>query len=849
MVGLVLLALVMAASCTGNGCRSCESCKKCGEEKQPEPSVTGPQAGATGPSAQAGETGEPAPGETVGGPSRPGAKDAETAEPAIPSGAEEAREERLKAITEKGEGTNKPETPAGLNARVVKSNFVELSWRDTSDNETSFQVDRRGEDETFTAIQRLPANRENMKDGPLDPDTYSYRVRALSRKGASPFAGPVEVTITTPKEAPAAPGNLTATAQPSGEILLNWSANSQNAGYYRMERSGSDTGWLDLAVLNPDLTSYQDVNPESGVEYSYRVFAGNEAGESGPSNVATAMAEEDDEIPEAPTNLEGSVAGPNLVVLEWQDNSDNENKFIVEKFHPAAGRFIAVKEVARNTAKSMMGNLSRGETGKYRVKAANLTGESDPSKSVTVTTEGEALHTYMMEVAPGQMTVEEPDDPTLPRLEIQDVRQEGGDLAARVTVHNPNPEVQLENVYLLAAESDAEGIVFKDCDRGPSSCSVSEGLDTGNPVGYQYVEGGYLGEAPLGGELETYDLKNRQRQIAVRDIWPACGQVDTDWRIGGLTGPATIALNLYATQSPADFTKDRRYDNDLPMFMIETYSVGLEDGVHEPGARSNPTARPVSSLSPGDVFAVNISVEAADWMESQGEIGKIELDPEAHYVYWSTLAYVLNYDPEVIRPIESSMVTDEGARLRPKVRDPRVDDPAADGWTQEGSFSFTAWFPDQGWIQSIYSYPLFKTQQGPDGEPECVHCFEEGFLDEEGRLQGPDPEPEAFLSVIYFEVVGDPGSGSPLRLFPKPETLTDPKTTNGTLLPIPCKRLDPEERKILTGSSVCNPPDKTLANYQDDRSYHAWKEINKVLPPTFQLPGDYQVQEAYVCVE
>jgi|GEM_PF-6978891 len=817
IMGVALLAMVMAVSCTGNGCQGCTSCKSCGEEKPPEPGISDKGPGTTGPGAQPGQT---VPGETVKGPKPPGQLDSDTVKPDVPPGTESKKKERLRSIVEQGEGTNRPATPTGFSATVVRSNFVELSWRDASDNEISFQVDKAGEDGIFSAIKRVAANTDEATDGPLDPGSYSYRVRAVSETGASPFVGPARVTISTAQQPPAAPSNLSASPDPSGEILLNWNSNSTNVGYFRMERAGGEQSWTGLGTLNPEMTAYRDMNSESGVEYSYRVFAGNDAGESGPSNVATAMVEADDEKPEAPSNLQGSVAGPNSVVLDWQDNSDNEDMFIIQKFDPTANRYLTVKEVDRDNRKAMMGNISRGETGEYRVKAANQAGESDPSNSVTVTTQGEALHTYMMEIGPGQMTVEIPSDSMLPRIEVENVRQDGGDLIADVTVHNPDPGVQLENVYVLAAESDAAGLVFRNCDRGVATCSVDQGVESDDPVGYQYVEGGYLGKAPMGGKLQTFDLRNRQRQIAVRDIWPACGQVETEWRIGGVTGPATVALNLYATQSPADFTMDSRYDNDLPMFIIETYSVGVEDGLHEAGSRENPTARPINSLSPGDVFAVNVSVEAGDWMENQAEIGKIELEPNAHYVYWTTLAYVLTYDPEVIRPIESPVITDEGARLMSGVRDPMEQKYAADdGWSQQGSFNFTAWFAEEGWIQSIYSYPAFQTKQ-EGGETKCVHCFQEGFLDEDGRLQGPDPEPEAFLSVIYFQVVGEPGNGSPLRLFPKPETLIAPMKTNGT-----------------------------ITDYKDDTNYTDWKEMNKLLPPTYQLPGDYQVQEAYICVE
>ena len=212
-----------------------------------------------------------------------------------------------------------------------------------------------------------------------------------------------------------------------------------------------------------------------------------------------------------------------------------------------------------------------------------------------------------------------------------------------------------------------------------------------------------------------------------------------------------------------------------------------------------------------------ISVEAGDGMESQPELGRL---PDATYLYWGQAGFVLTFDPAVLRPLGKPVVIGSGAVLRPGVRDPLLPPYAlTDGWGVTSDLMASAFHPRGGWLRAIFNYPLFSLRPGPLGSPACVHCFLEGFQLPGGLPQGPDLDDDARLAVIYFQIVGAPGQGSALRLRPWPETMLKLQGTSGT-----------------------------VGDPADDLPASPLREVSRSLPPALQLPGDYQVEEGYICV-
>jgi hypothetical protein len=92
---------------------------------------------------------------------------------------------------------------------------------------------------------------------------------------------------------PAAPTNLTATsaqtAKPKGEITLRWTDNSNNETSFAIERYiWGGSGFVQVATVGANTTSYIDGNLARKTTYFYRVRALSGAAKSGYSNIAGA---------------------------------------------------------------------------------------------------------------------------------------------------------------------------------------------------------------------------------------------------------------------------------------------------------------------------------------------------------------------------------------------------------------------------------------------------------------------------------------------------------------------------------------------------------------------------------
>jgi len=119
-------------------------------------------------------------------------------------------------------------------------------------------------------------------------------------------------------------------------------------------------------------TTFADGNLASGLTYWYRVRAVAPAGDSPPSNAASATTPSGP--PAAPASL-GAKASSGRIDLTWKDQSPSETGFVVER--STDGRaFAAVATLAANTTCWSNTGLKRSQTYYYRVSAFNAAGSS-----------------------------------------------------------------------------------------------------------------------------------------------------------------------------------------------------------------------------------------------------------------------------------------------------------------------------------------------------------------------------------------------------------------------------------------------------------------------------------------
>ncbi len=107
------------------------------------------------------------------------------------------------ALAANGSLYEAPLAPADFTASPTGPGEVTLSWTDTSDFESGFQIERKKEsDEAYSGIASLPADTASHIDQGLEEGvTYFYRIRAQHGAAASPYSAEASATTPTPPTA------------------------------------------------------------------------------------------------------------------------------------------------------------------------------------------------------------------------------------------------------------------------------------------------------------------------------------------------------------------------------------------------------------------------------------------------------------------------------------------------------------------------------------------------------------------------------------------------------------------------------------------------------------------------
>ncbi len=177
-----------------------------------------------------------------------------------------------------------PYSPDNLSGEVPDGTYIDLSWKDNSYNELSFEIERsNGDSINFTLIDTVDQDTSNYKDDQVESGvTYYYRVRATGEFGISEYSSIKSVHILNP------PSNLEAISLDEGGIKLTWSDNSELENGFEIERSLTDQeNFLRLERTEPNDTSYLDSQVVSNNTYFYRIRAFNDQGFSEMSDVAS----------------------------------------------------------------------------------------------------------------------------------------------------------------------------------------------------------------------------------------------------------------------------------------------------------------------------------------------------------------------------------------------------------------------------------------------------------------------------------------------------------------------------------------------------------------------------------
>ena len=171
-------------------------------------------------------------------------------------------------------------------------------------------------------------------------------------------------------------------------INLQWQDNSTDETGFAIERSTDGVNFTPLSSVAANSLAYDDLTVLGGYTYTYRVAAFNANGTSAWSDpTASATVPPDATPPAAPSNLAVTNLAQTTLTLNWQDNSNNEAGFTIQRAtNNTFTKNLVTITVGADVVSYNDSGLTKNTKYFYRVSAFNANFTSPWSPILNVTT-------------------------------------------------------------------------------------------------------------------------------------------------------------------------------------------------------------------------------------------------------------------------------------------------------------------------------------------------------------------------------------------------------------------------------------------------------------------------------
>ncbi|MBL7149026.1 MAG: fibronectin type III domain-containing protein, partial [Candidatus Cloacimonetes bacterium] len=266
--------------------------------------------------------------------------------------------------------------PQNLYVDVLNDHSCKLYWEDKSSFVTGFIVERKENEGEFEQIAELGGITKNYVDETMVLGSYYiYRITALSKKNSSSYSNEISTKTDFP-----GPANLYSETIDDQSLRLYWEDNSVFEEGFKLERKDEDSDYIEIALLEPNTTTFIDKNLKYGITYIYRVAAYTITSTTGYSNEHSAKT-----IFPKPSYLSAQVLDDQSIKLSWLDNCTFDKGFKLER-KENGGEFHSIVSLDAETTSYLDENLHFGTNYIYRVFAVTKLNNSDYSNIVEVKT-------------------------------------------------------------------------------------------------------------------------------------------------------------------------------------------------------------------------------------------------------------------------------------------------------------------------------------------------------------------------------------------------------------------------------------------------------------------------------
>ncbi|MBI4835365.1 MAG: PQQ-binding-like beta-propeller repeat protein, partial [Planctomycetes bacterium] len=286
-----------------------------------------------------------------------------------------------KSVTTPG----KPNNPSNATCSAPSYSQVNLSWNDSSNDETEFRIYRSingpwsyGWYATVGAGVTSFIDLNPPRD--VDPSTnYYYKIYAWNVWGES-IGGSNETNATTksaPSSPPAAPTGTTATAASYALINVTWTDASNNEAGFYINRSEVFGGPYPVQYrVDPGIQSFSDITVTPSTTYYYVVQSYNFQGTGNSAEVSAATPAIPLNPPITPSNLTVIAVSSSAIDVYWDDNSSDEEGFKLYRNTTGTDPFTQIATIDPNTEVYSDTGLASSTTFYYKIEAYNSQGGS-----------------------------------------------------------------------------------------------------------------------------------------------------------------------------------------------------------------------------------------------------------------------------------------------------------------------------------------------------------------------------------------------------------------------------------------------------------------------------------------